>query len=410
MANWVEGLLPLCFMKCLSLPLFFFCFLANAACAQSNFHKKWQTQFILAQNGDTLTLPEGIFYLKKSLSLEGKKNVTVRGAGIGKTVLNFKHQVDGAEGIYISNGTNITVEDLTVQEAKGDAIKAIRVKGITFRRVETEWTGKRKGIQGAYGLYPVMCQQVLVEHCQARGACDAGIYVGQSRDIVVRYCEAEYNTSGINVENSVRADIYQNLTMHNAVGILVCSVPMLMNNGGHARVFANKVYYNNYKNFGPWGEIVTKIPSGTGVMVVSNPFVEIFNNEIVGNRTMGTGVMSFATVDSSKFDSIYFDHYSRKVSIHHNTYLRAGEPPTFSKNLKNLRFGKQPVPHIIFDGIVAPATKNDQALCIRDNEVQDKAPLFANIDAIQGFKNIRYNAQSYNCTLPKLEKVWLQFK
>ncbi|WP_299458769.1 parallel beta-helix domain-containing protein [uncultured Microscilla sp.] len=378
--------------------------------AQANFHKKWQTQFILAQNGDTLTLPAGTFYLKKSLSLEGKKNVTIRGAGMGKTVLNFKNQVDGAEGIYISNGVNIIVEDLTIQEAKGDAIKAIRVKGITLRRVETEWVGKRQGIQGAYGLYPVLCQQVLIEHCQARGACDAGIYVGQSRDIVVRYCEVEYNTSGINVENSVRADVYHNLSMHNAVGILVCSVPLLMNNGGHARVFSNKVYYNNHKNFGPWGEIVTKMPSGTGIMVVSNPQVEIFNNEIVGNRTMGTGVMSFSTVDSSKFDAAYFDQYPHRVSIHHNVYQGSVLGTMFSKNLASLNFGKMQAPHILFDGVVDPTKPMQQTLCIRGNQVQDQYPLFANINAAQGFKNIRYNIDAYNCSLPKLEQAGVGFK
>lgn len=394
-------------MKLFFVGVFCFFLINKQAKAQANVYKKWQTRLIMAQDGDTIRLPVGTFYFKKSLSLEGKNNITILGQGMGKTVLNFKHQISGAEGIRLSNGKQITIQDLTVQEAKGDAIKAIQIRGITFRRVETEWTGGCKGIQGAYGLYPVMCQQVLVEYCRARGAYDAGIYVGQSRDIVVRYCEVEYNTAGINVENSLRVDVYHNLTMYNAVGILVCSVPMLLHDGSQARVFANKVCYNNYKNFGPHSEIVSKIPSGTGIMIVSNPSVEIFNNEIIGNRTMGTGVMSFATIDSVKFDTTY--QYPGKVSIHHNTYQGARQAPTFSRNLQNLNFGRQNVPHILFDGVTNPAQKGKFVLCIHNNQVLDQSPLFANIDAANGFKHIRKNEKRYNCQLPKLPKVWVGF-
>lgn len=40
----------------------------------------------------------------------------------------------------ITNCENIILEDLTVQDSKGDLIKAMHVKGMTFRRIKAEWT------------------------------------------------------------------------------------------------------------------------------------------------------------------------------------------------------------------------------------------------------------------------------
>ncbi|MFZ4083138.1 MAG: right-handed parallel beta-helix repeat-containing protein [Pirellula sp.] len=48
------------------------------------------------------------------------------------------------------------------------------------------------------------CTNFLIEDCIAIGASDAGIYVGQSQDIVVRNCRAERNVAGIEIENSHR--------------------------------------------------------------------------------------------------------------------------------------------------------------------------------------------------------------
>jgi nitrous oxidase accessory protein NosD len=74
-----------------------------AAFAQADFEKKLQTKLILAEDGTTIEIEAGTFFLTKSLSLEGKKNITLRGKGIDKTVLSFKNQIQGAEGIKITN-------------------------------------------------------------------------------------------------------------------------------------------------------------------------------------------------------------------------------------------------------------------------------------------------------------------
>ena len=73
---------------------------------------------ILVENGSAINIDEGNFSLSKSISLDGKKNVIIRGKGMDKTILSFSKQLSGAEGIKITNCENIILEDLTVQDSR----------------------------------------------------------------------------------------------------------------------------------------------------------------------------------------------------------------------------------------------------------------------------------------------------
>jgi len=115
--------------------------------------------------------------------------------------LSFKDQKDGAEGLRISNCTNITLEDFTIEDAVGDNIKVMDTDGITFRRIKAAWTGPITTENGSYGLYPVICKNVLIEECEAMGSSDAGIYVGQSEKVIIRNNKAYQNVAGIEIEN-----------------------------------------------------------------------------------------------------------------------------------------------------------------------------------------------------------------
>ena len=188
-------------------------------------------------------LDAGFFPILGTLSIEGKQNIVIKGSGISSTILNFSNQVEGAQGLSITNCNNIILEDFTVEEAKGDGIKCQYVNGITFRRIKTQWLGAPSSSNGAYGLYPIQCKNVMIEHCVAIGASDAGIYVGQSKNIIVRDSIAQYNVAGIEIENSYYADVYNNLASHNTAGILVFDLPDLPQQGGHhIRVFLSLIH------------------------------------------------------------------------------------------------------------------------------------------------------------------------
>src|SRR5262249_46068659 len=152
---------------------------------------------ILAKPGSVIELPEGRFQLDRSLSL-AVENVTLRGKGMDKTILSFKGQKTGAEGLLVTRG-GFTIEDLTIEDTKGDGLKVKDADGLTIRRVRTQWTNGPNEKNGSYGIYPVQCQNVLIEDSVAIGASDAGIYIGQSHHIIVRRNRAEFNVAGIEI-------------------------------------------------------------------------------------------------------------------------------------------------------------------------------------------------------------------
>jgi parallel beta-helix repeat protein len=370
--------------------------LSSAVFAQKDVQKRIQTQFIMAENGSTITLDEGSFTFTGSLSMEGKKNIIIKGKGKDKTILSFKGQTDGAEGIRISNAENITLEDLTVQDSKGDAVKTMNVIGITFRNVKTEWTGEPKAENGSYGLYPVQCEKVLIEGCEAIGASDAGIYVGQSKDIIVRKSRAYHNVAGIEIENSLNAEVYENESTENTGGILVFDLPdLILKKGGYTKVYKNNIHHNNFLNFAPKGNIVASVPDGTGVLILAANHVDIFDNQIINNKSMGVGVISYFTTENKIKDKSYYP-YSEAVSVHDNVFEREKVKATgkgrFGQIYKyKLRFGKK-VPHILWDGI-ADSKNPNPVICIKNNKNES----FANMDVENNFKNVSRDASNYLC-------------
>ncbi|WP_077922361.1 parallel beta-helix domain-containing protein [Spirosoma sp. 209] len=391
-------------MKTLFGILIVYALLVTSAVAQPAVQKAIQKQLILSDDGATIQLDEGTFTFSGSLSLEDKKNIVIRGRGMDKTILSFKGQTDGAEGLRVSNGQNIVIEDLTIQDTKGDCIKTMNVNGITFRNVKVEWTGKPGPTNGSYGLYPVQCQNVLIERCTAIGASDAGIYVGQSKNIVVRQCEAHHNVAGIEIENSLMADVYENNAHDNTGGILVFDLPdLVQKRGGNVRVYKNTIQNNNFDNFAPKGNIVARVAAGTGMLILATNQVEIFENQIINNKSIGTGIISYYMTENPIADKAYYP-YPTRISIHDNLYRRQRGYPTRKGRMGmmfrfKLKFGKD-VPDILWDGITdnsyaQPATMD---ICLRNNT----GATFANMDVANNFRTMSRDLSKHNCELKPL--------
>ncbi|MEX2588970.1 MAG: parallel beta-helix domain-containing protein [Chitinophagales bacterium] len=364
--------------------------------------KSLNTKFIKANDGDTIDIPEGHYKFKGTIWLEGKNDITVRGAGMDKTFLSFKGQEEGSEGLKITNGRNITVLDITLQDSKGDLIKAQKIDGLTFKNVKTEWLGEPNEENGAYGFYPVDCDRVLLDNSIAIGASDAGIYVGQSRDVIVRNCTAYHNVAGIEIENCVRADVYDCLAHENTGGILIFDMPDLTQNGREVRVFNNKVISNNYRNFAPEGNIVGEVPPGTGIMVLATTAVEIFDNEIDRNKTIGIAIASYKLVQKP-YDDPDFNPYPKSISIYNNTISKGlFQFPTFDNDLGKLLLFKFPFsrPDILFDGFFDPEIEQKDGNYVAPYQIcvgENNGAKFANIDAANDFANIITELDQFNC-------------
>ena len=315
-----------------------------------NAYENIQEALILAEPGDIIRLTAGTYNLQDSLSLD-VAGVQIEGEGMDQTILNFSDQQTGAQGLSVTSN-NVTLQDFSIQNAKGDAIKVKGVTNIKFLRVKTEWTNGPSPENGAYGLYPVESINVLIDGCVAIGASDAGIYVGQSKNIIVRNSKAEYNVAGIEIENSYYADVFNNVATNNTGGILVFDLPGLPQQGGHhVRVFNNRSVGNNTDNFAPEGNIVGEIPRGTGIIIQANSDVEVFNNEIGDNDTVNIAVVTYS---GETDDQAYYPH-PKSIQIHGNEFGPTGYNPDTSKGelaqiLFELSGGN--MPDIFWDGLV----------------------------------------------------------
>jgi parallel beta-helix repeat protein len=312
--------------------------------------EKLQTALLDAKPGDTVELAAGRYELTDGLSLD-VADVTVKGAGPDKTVLSFKGQKSSGEGLLVSSD-RVTLRDFAVEDTRGDGIKAKGTDQISFIGLRVEWTGGPKATNGAYGVYPVASTNVLIDRVTVKGASDAGIYVGQSKAIVVRNSTAAFNVAGIEIENSINADVYGNTSTHNAGGILVFDLPNLPQMGGHStRVFDNQVVDNDTPNFAPKGNIVANVPTGTGVMVMANRDVHVFGNRIDGNKSAAVMLVSYV----QKFDDKTYNPLPRDIAVHDNRIGRNGWDPQFDGGPLLAKLMGGALPPVMWDGVTSYA-------------------------------------------------------
>jgi len=353
------------------------------------FEKKLQAQLLDAKPGDVIAIPAGKYALSRSLSL-AVDGVTVRGAGMDKTILSFARQVSGAEGMLVT-GNDFTLEDLALEDSKGDALKVNGVKNTVIRRVRAEWTGGSKASNGAYGLYPVQVTNVLIEDCVVKGASDAGIYVGQSTNIIVRGNRAEGNVAGIEIENSTGADVTNNSTTGNTGGILVFNMPNLPVPGSKTRVFKNTVNANNHANFGAAGSAVSSIPPGSGIIVNSNDQVEIFDNDIADNKTANMIISSYYSTgfDTKGGIAAAYDPFPENIYVTGNRFKGGGTDPG-AKYAPLKALGGGALPAVLWDGFRNPKLANP-GICVQNGDAK-----LLNIDAPGKFAKARIDPD-VNC-------------
>jgi parallel beta-helix repeat protein len=352
--------------------------------------------FSSVQDGDTIAFAPGTYHFRNQLALGKASNVTVIGSGMGQTILDFGGQLAAGDSLYTQDGSSVIFEGFTVQNSPGNGIKTLNVTGVTFRNLAVTWLGLNSAdgggsgdagpppagsSDGPYGLYPVTCKNVLIEHCSISGASDSGIYVGQSQHVVVRRNDAFSNVAGIEIENSFFVDVYENYAHDNSAGILVFDLPKLKQEGGHSiRVFHNTISANNRVNFAAQGDIVGLVPTGTGFFVMANHDVEVFGNSIEGNNTANAGIISYFLPGllMPANDAVYYQ-WPYNIYLHDNVYAAGGTMPD-TTGAQSGQIGsliasgksKYPgglVPDVSYDGVTDPAKgtgPNPMMVCIQE--------------------------------------------
>lgn len=342
--------------------------------------------FIMAEDSATIEIPAGYYELNTQLILDNKKHILIKGAGMDQTVLSFKNLKSGGEGVKIV-GNSITIQDLTIEDAPGDGIKSQHSDGITFRRINVTWTNGDKSKNGTYAIYPVQCKNVLIDECIASHSRDAGIYVGQSENIVVKNSLAFGNVAGIEIENCDNAEVYGNVARENAGGILVFNLPGLPKSDGRkTRIFDNDIIDNNHENFAtalseePNGNTVTMIPPGSGIVLLAAKEVEVFNNRILRNKTLGVAIANYQ-ITGFPAEAPNWSPFSSDIYIHDNQYDNSEGFPDLTKEMGQLvsiynAHGTAKTQDIIYDGfwdktISETIESNPMRICIAEKGIEN---------------------------------------
>jgi len=348
-----------------------------------------QTALIEALDGDIVELGSGRFRLTDVLEVSGKTDLTIRGQGMDETILDFAGQTVGGAGLDLTNMNRVIVEDLAIMDAQGNGLRINGSDGVVVRRVRAGWTNESDTDNGKYAIYPVQSDNVLVEDSEALNSSDAGFYMGQVENGIMRNNVARGNVAGFEVENSINCEVYDNLAEDNTGGILVFELPGLPMNGAGTLVRDNEARANNRANFGEPGSTVGLIPAGTGVFILAANDVEVRNNVIADNRTLGISVISYETVlalesEDGTGDPDY-DTLSEDIYVHDNELTNNGTDPGTPGDAIQMLLGfimaftdetfTDGLEDVVFDGFY-PEAAGPGTLCLGTSDV----PSFIDID------------------------------
>lgn len=341
-------------------------------------------------------------YSFENLSIVGVNTVKFSGAGSDQTILDFSAQTSGGEGILVNDVKDFIISDMKILDSEGDLLKIRNGENIVIRNFAAIWNSAADSTNGGYGLYPVFCKNVIIEGCYVQGASDAGIYVGQSDQVIVRNSEATGNVAGCEIENTMNAEVHHNEFHGNTGGLLIFDLPGLSKRGGNIKAYNNFIHDNNLKNFAPSSSFGTttgvgNCPPGSGILHVATSDVEIYNNTIKDNNLSSIDVVSGLVLDENALDYVGPNYYPfpTNVYIHDNTMSKQTTFPAAAYDhelgsqlisLYVLLYSANPdeypyMPHIIIDGInsnilTSGTDDNPDNLCIKETE----PVLFLNAD------------------------------
>jgi len=233
--------------------------------------------------GDTIEVPYGIYHESVVLDWSDVKLVGIpNDQGEWPVIDGEGTRSDGV----IASGNNFEMYNFAVKNYTSNGVLVEGATGVYLHDLYIENTG-------VYGVYPVRCTDVLIERIEATLMNDAAVYAGKSENVVIRDTLTYGNVIGVELENTVNGEVYNNVARDNTVGIFIDLLPQLPSKVSlYTKVYDNVVENNNGENFGKPGTAVALAPSGTGILILAADEVEVYNNTIRGNKSGGLAVFN----------------------------------------------------------------------------------------------------------------------
>lgn len=359
-----------------------------------------QTEVNSISAATAIVLGAGAFKMTNQLTIR-TAGVHLIGQGIDTTTLDFGATTAQGNGVD-AIGDDFLIQDLTVRDAAKDGIRVEASTGVVYRRIRATWTTPSSPSNGAYGIYPVKSQNVLVEDSRAENASDAGLYVGQCQHVIVRNNVVTGNVAGLEIENTEYADVYGNLAEDNTGGIVVFDLPGNPIVGRDVRMHDNTIRNNNHVNFASGGTVAT-IPVGTGTFAMASRRVEITGNTYQNNNTSDISLISGLAIEpdaskwtlptaglAGKFDDLglmagaatgtIMNFRGENIVVANNKHSGSGTSPDARDPLHlglllGLAYGTRPIDNVLYDAIGesgfdstdAAKNSNDNHMCVGGN-------------------------------------------
>jgi parallel beta-helix repeat protein len=364
-----------------------------------------QTALINTKTKSTICFADGTYAIEGELSLS-VNDVTIRGNPADRTavLLDYTDQTEGKDALSVTSA-GFTIEHLSMKNSHGNAIVVKGTERATFRDLEVHWDAGSVVSNGAYAMYPLGSSDVLIEDSEVTGASDSGIYVGQSKNIIVRNNTVHGNVTGIEIENSDDAWVTGNHVYDNTAGILVFVMPNLeKHNGQNTIVENNQIEANNRDNFGAPGTTVSFVPTGLGVLMLANDHTEIRNNTFKDNKSTGVLAISFETYNTicmvnggmncNATDGMTDPDLSQTY-VHDNTYEHNGYDPDL---LLSTLLGTD-LQNVLWDGRTPPDAGDTKEFCLGPDGTSVRQ--FGNNDGIfdDRAKDVT-DPGAFDCTIP----------
>ena len=281
-------------------------------------------------NGKTISFGPGTYNFSNTIPLADIENLTIMGSGINETYFDFGNSAStSGEGIAAVDCSNLLFCGFTIQNTNGgNGITARNITGLRFDGVGVVWA-ETSPDNGAYGIYPVESDDVIVENCYTQAAVDAGIYSGQNQRVIMRNNVMTLNVFGMEAENNIDVEIYGNEFTRNTTGLLVYDLAGVsrIKSGSNCKVYNNTFTDNNQSNFAELGSgLAADVPPGFGILYSSTSALEITNNTFVDNECGAIIGVAYFLVDFNfdpNEDSL-FTFLNEDIYIHDNSYSSGG--------------------------------------------------------------------------------------
>lgn len=145
-----------------------------------------------------------------------------------------------------------------------------------------------------YGLFPIVSRNgVMAGNVVTGTTLDAGIYVGQSDNVLITGNLVHGNLLGIEIENSRGCAAVANEAWGNSFGIFVDILPFLeRTTQERAFVAFNSVHDNDRANSADPEDLLGVLPAGIGILVAGGRSTTVLANDVRRNGFTGIALTS----------------------------------------------------------------------------------------------------------------------